>query len=264
MTSRYRCRISFLLFLVVLLANFLTGCNGADQTVTGSPTISPKYIDKILSNAGSPAAGTGQWLYFFGLRYGIDPVYALAFFQKESSFGTRGVAVSTHSLGNIRSGPNSYQSYPSYIDGYEAWYSLIKHGYVEQRKLTTVGQIVPVYAPSVENDSDKYITDIENAVSNWRSEYQSSLGSKKVLPKNGKITSDGTEYIIPFDGLDSVSVAYSGDGKGHLPSVQPLGNWQLISQNIGRVDRFTFQKGKSTYIVSVSWLDNTHDRVSII
>src|SRR5581483_1686355 len=50
-------------------------------TVTGQPTITVDKINSILATYKSPAAGTGQELYSLGVQYGIDPVFALAFFH---------------------------------------------------------------------------------------------------------------------------------------------------------------------------------------
>src|SRR5436309_10532110 len=61
-------------------------------SVLGAPTVSAAFINSVLAAAHSPAAGKGQALYDDGIKYGIDPVFALAFFQHESSFGTTGVA----------------------------------------------------------------------------------------------------------------------------------------------------------------------------
>ena len=62
------------------------GSTGADS-VLGSPSIAVDLIDRVLSAYGSPAAGTGQSLYDLGVESGIDPVWALAFFLHEDSFG---------------------------------------------------------------------------------------------------------------------------------------------------------------------------------
>ncbi|HEY3994094.1 MAG TPA: hypothetical protein VGM01_14600, partial [Ktedonobacteraceae bacterium] len=59
-------------------------------SVLGKPTISVKQINAILATYHSPTAGMGQSLYDLGVQYGIDPVYALAFFMHESLFGTTG------------------------------------------------------------------------------------------------------------------------------------------------------------------------------
>ena len=75
---------------------------GRRYELLGAPSLSVGQIEAVLSQYGSPAAGNGQALYDLGVRYGIDPAYALAFFVHESGCGTRGVARFTHSLGNIR------------------------------------------------------------------------------------------------------------------------------------------------------------------
>ena len=51
----------------------------------------------MLETYHSPAVGKGQALYDLGVKYGIDPVYALAFFWHESRFGTTGEARVTYS-----------------------------------------------------------------------------------------------------------------------------------------------------------------------
>src|SRR5205807_606523 len=67
--------------------------------VLGKPTVDVTLINRVLLAYHSPAAGKGQALYDDGVKYGIDPVFALAFFLQESTFGTAGVARVTHSLG---------------------------------------------------------------------------------------------------------------------------------------------------------------------
>jgi hypothetical protein len=159
--------------------------HGADTsyTVTGSPSISADFIDRVLVAYGSPAAGTGQSLYDLGVQYGIDPVYALAFFLHEDSFGETGIGAANHSLGNIRCSEGyscqyGFRYYATWQDGYQDWYSLILNGYVKGEitdsiadyPCETVEEIVPVYAPSSDhNDVAAYIAAIEHAVQQWRS-----------------------------------------------------------------------------------------------
>jgi hypothetical protein len=153
-----------------------------DYPVTGSPTISAAFIDRVLAAYGSPAAGTGQQLYDLGVQAGIDPVYALAFFLHEDSFGKTGIGAANHSLGNIRCSAgyacrDGFRSYASWTEGYRDWYALILNGYVRGQvtgsivghDCTTVGQVVPVYAPSRDhNNVAGYITAVEHAVDTWR------------------------------------------------------------------------------------------------
>lgn len=113
------------------------------SSIVGPPTISAAFIDQVLGSHNSPATGTGQDLYALGVKYGIDPVYALAFFHHESSYGTTGEARVTHSLGNercLKDRPCTQIGYAlmySWVDGYEHWYSLMLYGYV--RGQVTIG-----------------------------------------------------------------------------------------------------------------------------
>ena len=143
--------------------------------VAGVPTIDVDSINQVLASYDSPAQGKGQALYDLGRQYGVDPVYALAFFLHESRFGTTGVAQVTLSLGNIRATPgyasyNGYRKYQTWEAGFEDWYKLIKMQYVAQWNLSTIDQIIPVYAPSSDNnDVTAYIQSIKQAVDAWRS-----------------------------------------------------------------------------------------------
>ncbi|HEU5230554.1 MAG TPA: glucosaminidase domain-containing protein [Ktedonobacteraceae bacterium] len=146
-----------------------------NYTVVGKPSISADFINRVLEHYHSPASGKGQSLYDDGLQYGIDPAYALAFFMHESTFGTRGVATVTRSLGNIRATPGhpqyqGYRLYHSWEEGFEDWYRLIANQYVNQWGLATIDQIIPVYAPSSDNNDEAlYIHTIKLAVNRWRS-----------------------------------------------------------------------------------------------
>jgi hypothetical protein len=142
--------------------------------VVGAPSLPAALIDRILSEYGSPAAGQGQVFYEMGVRYGIDPAYALAFYVFESHCGTRGVARFTHGIGNIRTTPGyrdyeGYRSYDSYAAGIEDWFKLIKELYVDGWGLRTVAAIVPRYAPAADNnDPSTYIANVETLVAGWR------------------------------------------------------------------------------------------------
>ncbi len=153
------------------------------SSVVGPPTITAAFIDRVLSAYGSPAAGTGQALYDDGVASGIDPVYALAFFLHEDSFGKTGIGAATHSLGNTRCSPGyacqyGFRSYATWEAGYQDWYHLILNGYVKGQvtnaivghPCTTIAQIIPVYAPSSDgNNEAAYIAAVLHAVATWRS-----------------------------------------------------------------------------------------------
>jgi len=142
--------------------------------VTGAPSVDADFINQVLDAYHSPAHGKGQSLYALGVKYGVDPVYALAFFMQESRFGTTGVARVTLSLGNIRTTAgyedyDGYRKYQNWEAGFEDWYQLIKVQYVDTWNLLTIDQIIPVYAPSSDNnDVTAYISGIKLAVDTWR------------------------------------------------------------------------------------------------
>jgi hypothetical protein len=146
-------------------------------SVVGKPTINAQFMNTVLAYYNSPASGKGQVLYDDGVKAGINPAYALAFFLEESNFGTKGVATVTHALGNIRatSGEAQYKGYRAYKtweEGFADWYKLIAEKYVGEWHLLTVEQIVPVYAPSSDsNDEGQYIRTIKIAIERWRNGY---------------------------------------------------------------------------------------------
>jgi hypothetical protein len=148
--------------------------------VRGRPTISAALINQVLAAYGSPLAGQGQALYDLGVKYGIDPAFCLAFFVQESAAGTRGEAVLTHSVGNLRPEPgmpslDGYRFYDTWLEGAEDWYRLIRDVYVGQWGLSTVDSIIPVYAPSGDNnDVAAYIQNVEQLVATWRAQSTAS------------------------------------------------------------------------------------------
>jgi hypothetical protein len=146
----------------------------AGSSVVGSPTISAQQIDQILCKYGSPACGTGQDLYSLGVQSNIDPAFALAVFFNESNFGKSGEAVESHSLGNLRCIPDAacvhgYAWFNSWQDSYRAFYALISGPIYAGAGLTTPESILPVYAPSGDNNDPRhYAQVVESAMSLWR------------------------------------------------------------------------------------------------
>jgi hypothetical protein len=151
--------------------------NPGPYSVLGKPTITADFINRVLASYNSPAAGTGQQMYDLGVQYGIDPVYALAFFMHESTFGTTGVAQTTLSLGNLRcittrpcifKNIGGFAQMNSWVDGYDQWYKLIRNLYVAQWGLVTIDRIIPVYAPSSDhNDVQGYINALKHEIDTW-------------------------------------------------------------------------------------------------
>lgn len=151
-----------------------------EHVILGEPTISPQEIDDVLKQYGSPAAGQGKAFYELGEKYNIDPAYALAFFIHESSAGTNAGwaglkpdGSSTHNVGNIicagyKTCYNRFRDYPSWQEGIEDWYRLLSDEYINGRGASTVEQIIPIYAPSFENNVPAYIDAVTSLVNEWR------------------------------------------------------------------------------------------------
>jgi hypothetical protein len=150
------------------------------HAVVGAPTLSAQFIDSVLAHYNSPAQGTGKIWVEMGQRYGIDPAYALAFFIHESSAGTNpgwaGIKPgggSTHNVGNIICAGYAtcfgrFRDYDSWDSGIEDWYKLIANEYINDRGAMTVEQIIPIYAPSFENDVNNYVQTVVGLADSWR------------------------------------------------------------------------------------------------
>lgn len=153
-----------------------------DYALRAPPSLTPAMIDSILASYGSPAAGTGEVWYNLGLKYGIDPAFAVAFFVHESGAGTAQAwaglkpdGSSTHNVGNIicagyASCYGRFRDYPSWAEGIEDWYRLIDVEYLQGRGHQTVADIIPVYAPSFENDVQGYVNVVHGLVDGWRAQ----------------------------------------------------------------------------------------------
>ncbi len=151
-----------------------------ESSILGAPTITAAQIDAILQKNNSPATGTGAIWIEAGIQYGIDPVYGLAFFMHESGYGTnpqwaglKPDGTTTHNVGNIICANyptcfGRFRDYPDWQTGIYDWYRLIAVEYIQWRGLATVEGILPVYAPSFENDVPRYINTIKYAVAEWR------------------------------------------------------------------------------------------------
>jgi hypothetical protein len=137
------------------------------HSILGKPTLSAAFIDRVLSTAHSPAAGTGQDFYQLSLHYGIDDAWPLAFFHHESDYGTTGEARVTYSIGNSRciatrpcidQNRGGYAQMWNWTDGIVQWYTLLRNLYINTWGRSTVEQIIPKYAPNSDgNDEQGYI-----------------------------------------------------------------------------------------------------------
>jgi Mannosyl-glycoprotein endo-beta-N-acetylglucosaminidase len=163
------------MFVQLFQENCTTLCQNSQaqatpaDSVVGTPDISASFIDSVLKNAGSPASGIGQAMDQYGAQYQIKPSFALAVFHHESIYGLKGVAPYNHSIGNIRNpNGNGYKSYATWQQSVQDFYQLIKTGYVD-KGLTTISQIIPVYAPSSDgNNPTAYTQAVQSDMATWQ------------------------------------------------------------------------------------------------
>ena len=221
----------------------------SSYSILGPPTVSAAFIDQVLAANNSPAAGSGQAIYNEGLKYGIDPVFALAFFMHESSFGTAGMAQVTLSLGNLRCIPNAdcisgYAAFPNWNAGFDAWYQLIRNLYVASWGLTTVDQIIPRYAPPTDNNNDAdYISSVENAIDAWRGNQVATQGPP--LPAN-------TDPVAPSNITPAtISPATSYQADGYNVVGKPTIDVAFIDKILTSYHSPAAGKGKALYAAGV-------------
>ena len=162
-------------------------------TLIGAQSLTTEQIDAVLIECNSPAKSTGADWIAAGNQYGIDAAYAVAFFYHESTCGSNpawaGIkpdGTTTHNVGNIICAGYTtcfgrFRDYPDWQAGINDWFRLISVEYVQQRGLTTVAGIIPVYAPSVENDVDAYVRAVNKLVTEWRARTITTASDKRSL-----------------------------------------------------------------------------------
>lgn len=195
--------------------------------VVGIPSMDAAQIDAVLASYNSPAQGTGGAWYEAGLRHGIDPAYAVAFFVQESTAGTNpawaGIKSDggyTHNVGNIICAGYTtcygrFREYPDWSSGIEDWFRLIRVEYIDGRKLTDVGGILQVYAPPVENDTGAYVDTVNSLVATWRAQGQPAQTQGTVsappLALTGCLGTNVRAAMGSSPGLRDVTIAPGGD-----------------------------------------------------
>ena len=152
-----------------------------DYAIESPPTISRALFHSLLVAAPhSPISDESDRYYDLCVQYRINPAVALAFFFKESSKGTIGVAVQTLSWGNQRRalkperttgtlqtqwGP--FAIYRSWLDSLADWCENLLSNTYKGEGRTTVRAVLPKYAPSFENDTNVYIQQTIDRITHW-------------------------------------------------------------------------------------------------
>lgn len=158
--------------------NAVVAARPGDYSPIGAPTISRATFKAFLAELHSPALSEADSMYSAIVSQGADPALALAFFEHESSGGNAGVASFTKSIGNIRCTPGYscydslgnglFRQYASWTEGASDWVQLLKY-YRAGRGLTSLEEIIPVYAPAADNNNEAaYILAVKHRVDTLR------------------------------------------------------------------------------------------------
>lgn len=212
-----------------------------DYRLRAPPSLNAAQVDAILESYGSPATGTGAAWVELGRQYNIDPAFAVAFFVHESTAGTNpnwaGIkpdGTTTHNVGNIICAGyprcfGRFRDYGSWEEGIADWYRLIDREYLDGRGHETVADIIPVYAPAIENDVNAYVTSVERLVDRWRAANQQNISASD--EPTGNPLNDARTVITQGYGVGShapartwgaIDLALDGDGDG---AADPDGSW---------------------------------------
>lgn len=130
------------------------------------------YIRSIAPR--SPMIGTGKDFVQAGIQNGINPLWPVTIAQKESGFGMAGWAAeyANNAFGRTATDNQPHKVsptgrkwyfYESFAKSAYGQSEYLKRKYIDDG-LTTFREIVYVYAPPGENNTEQYIKDIENSM----------------------------------------------------------------------------------------------------
>jgi hypothetical protein len=144
--------------------------------IARSPTISVVEIERVLERVNSPILPYAGDVYASGIQYGIDPVFALAFWMKESREASDGSVAATYHNPGYTQGLASdtrcgrWACWPTWPEGIAGWFHYMRIFFVN-RGIKTVEAILPIYAPSSDgNNTLGYIDFVNHQVAIWRAE----------------------------------------------------------------------------------------------
>jgi murein DD-endopeptidase MepM/ murein hydrolase activator NlpD len=150
-----------------------------------APRIGSDGFARILRAAESPAAAEAAEGWDVVTSYGIDPLFALAIFHKESQFGRDGVCFNyqTRSPGNTRTSRTGvgtpvetefrqFIRYPTWTEGWrDLAFRLVDPDFVyAQQVLQTIRPVIFTWAPPSDfgQDTERYVADVVRNMTAWQ------------------------------------------------------------------------------------------------
>jgi hypothetical protein len=139
----------------------------------------------VLRAASSPvSSGEARAVYSYCVARQLSPAFLLAMFKKESTFGKFGSAAITHSFGNTR--PPSFgvpdigvtdryfSKYANWADGGVSTVARL-FDHKPYANAFTVREVIPIWAPTSENDTAKYIADVLASIEQYAQPQEPSM-----------------------------------------------------------------------------------------
>jgi hypothetical protein len=148
----------------------------------GTPTISEAVFGSVMSSFSSPLLGEHTATYFYGLctAAGVNPAFALAQWVKETQVGSvPGASAGFNNVALIRChswGTTIGCGYTNPANGYFAMYANWSDSIQDYVDLISgpvyagksISAIIAIYAPSSENDTELYITQVCDRMLEWQ------------------------------------------------------------------------------------------------
>ncbi len=231
-------------------------------TLRSTPRISAAQFARVLERYKSPCTPIARECYDIIAGAGLDPAVALAFFGRESVFGTRGIANELKNWGNVRAPhraeratgkhPRNYAIYPTWQEGLRDWCDRINERYINERGLDTVEKAVPVYAPSFDgNVPQAYIEHVARLVNQWVEEEKGGAAPVAAqAPPDGDATLRDELLKLTFMQAGS---AFSPDSPLHQYVVSEMRAGRPLGNPLGDVKQVTVNG--QAYLVQVFALD---------
>lgn len=141
----------------------------------GTPDVPYDRFKAALTDVGSPAAPEAHGMYSHLAAHRVHPSVFLAFFRHESGYGLLGICkeYDTRNPGNVRTPEvpsagvtvvqtprGQFAKFPDWRTGTADWAARLAGPKYAGAGLTTVRQVLPKYAPSSENDTERYIASV--------------------------------------------------------------------------------------------------------
>jgi hypothetical protein len=150
--------------------------------MTGPDAAMAVRINNMLKNSG--LQGQGEHILAMSKKYNVPPELALAMFQKEGTWNTKGAAPKNNNPGNLRFAAweeqlgavrnGGFAKFPSVEKGVEAYFRLLgSSSYRQFIDNKDWKGMVNKYAPPSENDSGTYL----NQITGWMNEYRSQINN---------------------------------------------------------------------------------------